>query len=107
MKRKQRDLECQLNLQFNKPFSTEDLPKNPQTASEKVLVFCINLFQTTKPTNRTQRQMVIHDNLRVLIKPVSRFSRMDLLPRGEGARDCFERDLNCLENYLDDELYMW
>lgn len=95
----------QLNLVFNK-FSINDLPKNPQNAAEKVLVFCVMLFQTSpnfikpEPPDPYDQTICIKKG-RTYIAPNSDFNIRDLLPKGEGACDAFERDLNLYENGMD------
>jgi hypothetical protein len=103
MKRKQRELECQLNLQLNKPFNFNDLPKNPQTASERVLVFCCSLF-TPSPKPNVPRRTIPISRIGVIRSNLD-FNRRDFLPRGQGAIDCFERDLNLFQQELLDEYW--
>lgn len=95
----------QLNIVFKK-FSIKDLPKDPKTAAEKVLVFCVMLFEPDpnyiqpEPPDPYDQTICIKKG-RKYIAPNSDFNIRDLLPREEGACDAFERDLNAYENGFD------
>ena len=98
--------DSQLNLIFDKPFNFNDLPKNPQTPAEKVLVFCCSLFTPSpKPIKQNVPRRTI-GNVRIgVIRSNLDFNRRDFLPRGEGASDCFERDLNLFQQEMLDEYW--
>jgi len=99
----------QLHLQLEK-FSFDDLPKNPQTAVERVLVYCVTLFKPDpnfkKPSPPDPYDQTI-TVIRGRIKPVDQFDIESLVPRGDGAIDAFERDLNAFENNTLNDGYDW
>lgn len=72
--------------------------KNP---AEQVACFCVMLFQTSgKPYEKPDPYDQTISIRRGRIIPNNRFD-LDLQPRGEGACEAFERDLNAYENGFD------
>jgi hypothetical protein len=97
---------------FNKTPSFK-LPENPKNAAERVLCFCVSLFQTTNtpvvlqndPYDQTVNpaSKTLKNRARISCKIVSGFTPINLAPRGDGACEAFERDLNMLETENDDD----
>jgi hypothetical protein len=101
----------QLQLAINQPFSIDD----PYNISKGVVLHCISLFKTTCTPSHPVRPQIVMGVMGVMKIGVSihrichntDFNVRSLLPRGEGACDAFDRELNNLENDLDSDEYMY
>ena len=97
----------QFNLILDKPFDMNDLPKNPQTAAEKVAVFCCSLFTLNPNVPRRTIPKTSQTVYGVQIISNRDFNIREMLPKGEGAQDSFDRDINFCQIDLDEAFDNW